>query len=193
MMNKIWFFLTAIGITVAALNGKMQAVSDGILKAATDSVTMLIGIAGIMAFWLGLMKIAEEAGLTALLGRALKPVLKRLFPEIPSEHPALGAIVMNFSANLLGLGNSATSFGIKAMQELQTLNPRPEKATRSMITLLVINTACITLIPTTLIGYRVSAGSKEPTIIVGTTLFATSVALVISLLVNKICHKISKD
>lgn len=193
MMNRIWLALIVIGVAVGAVNGRMEAVSSSILQAAMDSVNILLKLIGPMAFWLGIMKIAEKSGFSRLVARLIRPLMSRLFPEIPAEHPAMGAMVMNISANMLGLGNSATPLGIQAMKELQSLNPRADRATRSMVTFLVLNTACITLLPGTLIGYRVAAGSAEPTVIVGTTLFATAVAAAVSLTVDRICRQVFKE
>lgn len=188
MMNKIWLGLTVLGLIVGVINGRMEAISASILQAAIDSVDILLKLIGPMAFWLGLMKIAEESGFTRLIARVIRPLMTRLFPEVPSDHPAMGAMVMNFSANMLGLGNSATPLGIQAMKELQTLNPNNERATKAMLTFMVINTSSITLLPGTMLGLRIAAGSTEPTVIVGTTLFATAVSTIAALLVDRVCR-----
>lgn len=193
MMNKIWLGLTLLGIIIGAINGKMDAVSASILKAAMDSVEILLKLIGPMAFWLGIMKIAEESGFTRLLARIIRPIMRRIFPEVPSEHPAMGAMVMNFSANMLGLGNSSTPLGIQAMKELQKLNPNPERATKAQLTFMVINTSSITLLPGTIIGLRIAAGSNEPTVIIGTTLIATAFSTVVALSVDRLCRWFFKD
>ncbi|MCK4259359.1 MAG: nucleoside recognition protein [Halanaerobiales bacterium] len=193
MMNKIWLFLIISGIIVGIINGRMEAVSASILKSAMDSVDILFRLIGPMAFWLGIMKIAEKSGFTFLIARLIKPLMIRIFPEIPPEHPAMGAMMMNFSANILGLGNASTPLGIQAMKELQTLNPSPERATKAMLTFMVINTSSITLLPGTMIGLRVAAGSKEPTVIIGTTLFATMISTIAALMVDRFCRKRFKD
>ncbi len=192
-MNKIWLFLIISGIIVGIINGRMEAVSASILKSAMDSVDILFRLIGPMAFWLGIMKIAEKSGFTFLIARLIKPLMIRIFPEIPPEHPAMGAMMMNFSANILGLGNASTPLGIQAMKELQTLNPSPERATKAMLTFMVINTSSITLLPGTMIGLRVAAGSKEPTVIIGTTLFATMISTIAALMVDRFCRKRFKD
>jgi spore maturation protein A len=138
-----------------------------------------------MVFWLGIMRIAEDAGLVKKLAKLLRPVVRLLFPSVPPDHPAMGYIMSNMSANILGLGNAATPMGIKAMQELQKLNPQKEQATAAMCTLLAINTASITLIPTTIIAYRLSMGSVNAAEIVGTTLIATAIATVAAVLMDK--------
>ncbi|WP_236777874.1 nucleoside recognition domain-containing protein [Anoxybacter fermentans] len=192
-MNKIWLGLTVLGIIVGAINGKMEAVSQSILQAAIDSVEILLKLIGPMAFWLGIMKIAEKSGFTNLAAQLVRPLMRYLFPEVPPDHPAMGAMVMNFSANILGLGNSSTPLGIQAMKELQTLNPHPTRATKAMLTFLVINTSSITLLPGTMIGLRIAAGSREPVVIVGTTLFATTISTIAALLVDRVCRLTLKD
>lgn len=193
MMNKIWFSLTILGLMVGAINGKMDLVSQSILKAALDSVEILLKLIGPMAFWLGMMKIAEKSGFTIMIGNLIRPIMRFLFPDVPENHPAMGAMVMNFSANMLGLGNSSTPLGIKAMNELQKLNPTKSRATKAMLTFMVINTSCITLLPGTIIGLRIAAGSTQPTIIIGTTIFATALSTLIALIVDRICRLSFKD
>lgn len=136
--------------------------NEAALNAANTSVEICLGLIGVMALWLGLMNIATEAGLVEALGRLLSPVMRWLFPEVPDGHPAQGAMLMNISANMLGLDNAATPLGLKAMQELQTLNPQKDTATNSMATFLAINTSNVTIIPIAIIGYRVAAGSEDP-------------------------------
>lgn len=186
MLNKIWFGLLVIGLLYGLGKGAWRAslpgsaatltveqrsaafaemgkkLTTGAMDATRTSVELSISLIGIMALWLGFMKIAEDAGLIELLSRALRPVLRWLFPEVPAGHPAGGAIVMNFAANMLGLDNAATPLGLKAMKELQTLNPAPDTATNSMAMFLAINTCSITLIPFSIIGYRIAAGSQDP-------------------------------
>jgi spore maturation protein A len=181
LLNTIWLLLLASGIIVAALNGNIEVVSQAALQAAQEAVEVCINLIGIMALWLGIMKIAEKAGLIKGLAYLLGPLLKRLFPAIPPGHPAMGAIVLNLSANMLGLGNAATPFGMKAMQEMQKLNAGRDEASTAMCTFLAINTSCITFIPATIIGIRVSFGSANPTEIVGACIFATSCASVVAI------------
>ncbi|MGE5652804.1 MAG: nucleoside recognition domain-containing protein [Bacillota bacterium] len=187
MINVIWLLLLAAGVASAALHGNIElGVTKAILDSSQTAVDLALGMIGVMTFWLGLMKLAEVSGLTALVGRWLRPLLRLLFPSVPKGHPALGAIVMNFSANLLGLGNAATPMGIKAMEELQTLNQEPDTATDAMCTLLVLNTACITLVPTTVISLRAASGSANPAAIIGPTILATGVSLVVALIVDRL-------
>ncbi|MGC4000201.1 MAG: nucleoside recognition domain-containing protein [Anaeromyxobacter sp.] len=152
------------------------------MEAAGKAVTFSLGLAGAMALWLGLMRVAEEAGLVRALARALGPVLARLFPGVPRGHPAMGAIVMNVSANVLGLGNAATPFGIQAMKELEQLNPRPGTATDAQAMLCALNTASIQLVPASVIALRVAAGSRAPGEIIGPTLLASACGVVVAVL-----------
>jgi len=174
---------------------KIKSVTNAALSYAGTAVTIALGLIGIMALWIGIMKIAEEAGLIAIIASWLKPVTTRLFPEVPSDHPAMGAMIMNISANMLGLGNAATPFGLKAMEELDTLNPNKGTATNSMCTFLAINTAGMTLIPATAIAIRAASGSSEPAIIIGTSLFASFCATVAGITAAKILEKfpVKKD
>jgi spore maturation protein A len=176
MVNWIWLFFIAVSFVVAAVNGRMEAVTEAAFDGAKSGVTISFGLISILVFWLGLMRIAEDGGLLRILAKLLGPAVRFLFPDVPPNHPALGYIMTNMSANLLGLGNAATPMGIKAMQELQTLNPQKETATPAMCTLLALNTSSITLVPTTLIAIRMNYNSLHPAEIVGTTLAATFIA-----------------
>ncbi len=183
MVNVIWMIMIIIGIIFAMLNGKMGEVNEAILTSADEAISIVIGLTSILIFWLGMMKIAEGAGLLNKLSALLSPAVKKLFPEIPANHPAMGYILANFSANLFGLGNAATPLGIKAMKEMKKLS-QSDKASNSMITFLVINTSSITLIPTTVIGIRLQYGSTNPTEIVGVTLIATVITTISALIVD---------
>jgi len=154
-----WRQLTWVPVT--GVPEPLTALTATIVNTAGDAVQLAIGLVGVMALFLGLMKVAEEGGLLKLAARGIRPLLIRLFPEVPADHPAMGAMVMNMAANLLGLGNAATPFGIKAMQELETLNPEPGTATDAMALFLAINTSSITLLPTGVIALRAAAGSTN--------------------------------
>ncbi|MBI1804558.1 MAG: nucleoside recognition protein [Ignavibacteriae bacterium] len=170
---------------------KLNAVTnDGIIKYAKTAVELAIGLIGIMALWLGIMKIAEQSGLVAKLASLLKPVTTRLFPDVPADHPAMGAMIMNISANMLGLTNAATPFGLKAMEELNKLNPKAGTATDAMCTFLVINTSNVQLIPATVIAIRAAAGSANPTEILGTVIVATFVTLVVGITTAKLLSRL---
>lgn len=185
MVNIIWMAMLIIGIIFAAINGKMDAVNEAIFKGAQDAVTICIGLISILVFWLGLMRIAQASELLDGLAKIMKPLATRIFPEVPSDHPAMGYILSNMTANLFGLGNAATPMGIKAMEQLKVLNGNKDSASRSMITLLAINTASITLIPTTVISIRMNYGSVNPTEIVGTTLMATACSTLAAIMIDR--------
>ncbi len=170
---------------------KMKDVTNSSLSIASEAVKIALGLIGIMALWLGVMKVAEKAGLISFLAKILKPVMRRLFPEIPSDHPAIGSMIMNISANMLGLGNAATPFGLKAMEEMEELNPNKGVASNSMITFLAINTAGLTLIPATAIAVRAAAGSSNPAIIIGTSIFGAGCATIAGVSAAKLVEKFS--
>lgn len=170
---------------------KMRDVTNAALEFAGTAVNIALGLIGIMALWLGVMKVAEEAGLIYVIARALRPLTKFLFPKIPTDHPAVGSMIMNISANMLGLSNAATPFGLKAMEELDKLNPNKGTASNEMCTFLAINTAGLTLIPTTAIAIRAAAGSSNPAIIIGTTMFAAVCATITAIIAVKIFENFS--
>lgn len=188
MVNLIWVFLTVIGIVFAMFNGTMEEVNEAVFKGGKEAVTISIGLISVLVFWLGLMKIAEQAGLLEVLGKLFKPIVSRLFPEVPSEHPAMGYMISNMMANLFGLGNAATPLGIKAMEQLKVLNGDSDAVSRSMITFLAINTSSITLIPATVIGIRMTYGSESPTNIVGPTLLATIISGICAIFIDRYYH-----
>ena len=177
MVNLIWLIMLAAGIIVAGFSGHIETVTVSALKAAELGVEIAIELIGVMSLWLGLLRLAEEAGFVRGIARLFGPAVRLLFPTLRPDSPALGAIIMNLSANILGLGNAATPFGLKAMQELQKENPTPETASPAMITFLALNTSCITLIPAAIIGVRLKAGSVNPTEIIGPTIAATGCAM----------------
>ncbi|WJH34235.1 nucleoside recognition domain-containing protein [Paenibacillus aurantius] len=185
MVNLIWLFMIVAGFVVAAVQGRIELVTQAVFDGAKTGVTVCFGLISILVFWLGMMRIAEDAGLLERLSRMLYPIVRFLFPSVPANHPAVGYIMSNMSANILGLGNAATPMGIKAMQELQKLNPYKDAASPAMCTLLALNTSSITLIPTTLIAIRMNAASLNPAEIVGTTLFATAVSTAAAILVDR--------
>jgi spore maturation protein SpmA len=168
---------------------QMKKVTNSALDTAGTAVDIAIGLIGIMALWLGIMKIAEEAGLIDVIAKVVRPITSFLFPKVPSNHPAIGSIIMNISANMLGLGNAATPFGLKAMEELDKLNPNKGTATNAMVTFLAINTAGLVLIPATAIAVRAAAGSSEPAFIIGTSLFGAACATVVGITGAKIFEK----
>jgi spore maturation protein A len=190
MLNYIWFGLMAIALVIAVINGTAEGVTKGAIDSAKTAVEIAIGLIGIMTLWLGIMRVAEKAGLIAMLGRALRPFSRILFPEIPADHPAIGAMIMNIAANMLGLSNAATPLGIKAMEELQTLNEgRKDTASNAMVTFLALNTSGIQLIPATIIAVLGAAGSKNPTAIIITTIMATLSGALTAVTVAKLLQR----
>ncbi len=192
MLNVIWLLLLISGIIVAAFNGQIEVVTEAALDAAQSAVRVCFDLIGIMAMWLGIMKIAEKAGLIQGLASFMSPLLRCLFPSVSSRDPAMGAIIMNLSANMLGLGNAATPFGMKAMQELQRLNNNQPEASAAMCTFMALNTSCITLIPATIIGVRLAYGSADPTEIVGACIFATSCAMAVAVSLDYVFRRHSR-
>jgi spore maturation protein A len=189
MLNYIWFALMAIALLVAAFNGTAAGVTKGAVDSAKTAVEIALGLIGIMTLWLGIMRIAEKSGLISLLGRALRPFSRLLFPEIPPDHPAVGAMILNIAANMLGLSNAATPLGIKAMEELQELNPQKETASNAMVTFMTLNTGGIQFIPATIIAVLAAAGAKNPTAIISTTIIATSCGTVAAVATSKILQR----
>ncbi|WP_223703526.1 nucleoside recognition domain-containing protein [Sutcliffiella deserti] len=185
MINIIWVAMTVIGIIFAMINGTMDKVNEAIFLGAKEAVTICIGFISILVFWLGLMRIAQDAGLLEKLAVLFKPFVKRIFPEVPSDHPAMGYMLSNMIANMFGLGNAATPMGIKAMEQLRELNGGKVEASRSMVTFLAINTASITIIPTTVIAIRMNYESAAPTEIVGPTLVATGCSTIAAILIDR--------
>jgi len=168
---------------------KMKGITNAVIEYAAKAVTIAIGLIGIMALWLGMMKIADQAGLITIIAKSVKPVTRFLFPDVPHDHPAIGSMIMNMSANFLGLGNAATPFGLKAMEELDSLNPEKGTATNAMCTFLAINTAGLTLIPASAIAVRAALGSSNPAVIIGTSAFGAACATIIGVATAKICEK----
>ncbi|MGZ8410972.1 MAG: nucleoside recognition domain-containing protein, partial [Hyphomicrobium sp.] len=194
-VNVIFLGLVAVAFTAAAYRQlflprespmPMDALSAAMIESAGSAVTLSIELIGVMTLFLGLMKVAEAGGLLVIIAKAVRPLMQRLFPDVPANHPAMGAMILNISANALGLGNAATPFGIRAMQELETLNPAPGTATNAMVLFLAINTSSLTLLPTAVIAVRAAAGSRDPAAIVPTTLFATICSIAVAIIMAKI-------
>ncbi len=191
-MNYIFYFLIIVSIIAGAANGKLDEVINGILSGAELSVKVAFSLIGIMAFWLGMMKIAEKCGLVEFISKIIKPITRILFNEIPENSPAIGDIAMSFSANALGLTNAATPIGIKAMEELQQHNKDKKSASNAMCMFLAMNTAGFQLIPATVIAVLVGIGYKNPTSIIAPTLLVTTIAFVSAIILAKIFQKIWK-
>lgn len=192
MINFIWCGMIVIGIVVGVLTGNIEAVSTAAIEWAETAVELSLGLIGVMALWLGLMKIAEEAGIVKGMGLLMKPIMVRLFPEVPADHPAMGSIVANMAANFFGLGNAATPLGIKAMQELQDLNENKEEVSNAMVTFLAINTSSVTLISSSIIAYRSAAGAANPADVIGPTIIATAVSTTVAIIACKVLEKLPK-
>ena len=216
MLNHIWLWMIIISILIAGgkdIYNELSSVHDkttesgskslnettylgkvtsAAIESAGTAVKLSIGLIGVMALWLGLMKVAEEAGIVKIIARIVRPVTKRLFPGIPKDHPAIGAMVMNISASMLGLSNAATPLGLKAMEELDKLNPQKGRASDDMITFLVINTSAITLIPATVIAIRASLNSLNPQQIILPSILAASVATIVGVTTVKLIQYIQK-
>ena len=192
-MNYIFYFLITISIIAGAVNGKLSDVVNSILTGAELSVKIAFSLIGIMAFWLGMMKIAEKCGLISLIAKIIKPVTKKLFNEIPEDSPAIGDIAMSFSANAFGLTNAATPIGIKAMEELQKQNKDKTTASNAMCMFLAMNTAGFQIIPATVIAVLVGIGYKNPTEIIAPTLIVTSIAFVSAITLAKLFQRFWRD
>ena len=193
MLNYLWFFLLGGGLLLGMANGRAKEITAAIIEYSQTAVELSLGLIAIMTLWLGMMKIAEESGLVNWFAKFVKPVMVRLFPEIPPEHPAMGAMMLNISANVLGLDNAATPLGVQAMQELQKLNDDKESASNAMCMFLGINTSSVTLVAAGIVSYRVAAGSQDPTVIIGPMLFATTVSTITAITAAKFFEKMNKQ
>lgn len=185
-MNYIFYFLIVFSIVIGAINGRLQEVINAIMSGAELSVKVAFSLIGIMAFWLGIMKIAEKSGLVQLIAKVIKPITKKLFNELPEDSPAIGDIAMNFTANAFGLANAATPFGIRAMENMQEVNDKKDTASNSMCLFLAMNTAGFQLVPATVIAILVGIGYKNPTEIIAPTLLVTTIAFTSAILIAKI-------
>ncbi len=189
MLNKFWTFLIMVAIILAFWRSQPEVITQSVLDSTSASVKYAFELIGLMAFWLGVMNVAQKAGLVDLLAKIVQPLTRHIFPSLPKDHPALGFIVLNISANILGLGNAATPFGLKAMEEMQKCNNRKDTASDAMITFLVVNTSCIVIIPATIIGIRYAAGSAAPAEIVMTTFLATCVGMISALFLDSLVRR----
>ncbi|MCC5911119.1 MAG: spore maturation protein [Clostridiaceae bacterium] len=184
-MSKIWFGMIMFGMMMAVINGKTEIINEVILQDAQEAVVFAIGLTGIMAVWLGLMNIAKKSGLMNGIAILMRPLTRVLFPSVPPNHPALTGIMMNMVANMFGAGNSATALGIKAMEDLQTLNKDKKTATNAMCMFLVINMSSIQIIPLAVLKIRADAGSSAPTEIIAASIIATSISTIVGIIACK--------
>ncbi len=189
MINKVWSFFIISGILFALFTGNINIINEQILKSTEETINLMMQLFPVMALWLGIMKIAENAGLLKTLAKKLTPFLTKIFPEIPKNHESLSLISSNIIINSFGLGSAATPFGLKAMTSLQKLNKK-DTASRSMITFLVINTAGVTLIPTTVIALRMSYNSIDPTVTLTASILVTLISLTAAIIIDRILYKI---
>lgn len=189
MINYIWFFILFFGILFGLITGKGELISQSVVKAASSPVELIIGMAGLLCLWCGVMKIAERSGLTEKLAAIMRPFLKIIYKSAGKDEKALGAIVMNLTANMMGLSNAATPFGIKAMEEMQRLNDKKDTASDDMALFLVMNAACIQLIPATVISLRAAAGSTNPGIMILPAIISTAVAASVGIICCKILER----
>jgi spore maturation protein A len=187
VLNYIWLALVLAAVIIGGCTDHLKELADKSFEMAETSVMKIaLPLVGIMALWLGIMRLAERSGLVTLLARGLRPVMRFLFPDVPADHPAMGSMLMNIAANMLGLGNASTPLGLRAMKDLESLNPRPGVATNAMCTFLAINTSSVQLIPVTAIAILAAAKSANPTAIVGTSIMATSCAAVSAVTIAKL-------
>ena len=190
-MNYIWLFLIITSFVFAAINGKMEDVVDAMLKSSQNAVTIAFSLIGIMAFWLGIVKIAKNSGLINIFSRLISPIMKLIFKDVKKDSDAFSNIALNFSANALGLTNAATPFGIKAMEDLQKENKGDKKvATNSMCTLLAMNTAGFQLVPASVLAILVASGAKNPTEIILPVLIVTSISFISAIIISKILERV---
>lgn len=186
MVNLLWAGMITLAIIIAALHGKIDMVTQSIFSSAEKAVGIALSLISVMTFWLGMMKILEKSGFIQIIIFFLKPLAYWLYPGVPRKHKAMDSMLMNMGANLLGMGNAATPFGIKAMEQLQNLNNKPDTATDDMCTFLALNTAGLTLIPTTVIAIRTATGAQNPTDIIGTTIIASFCSTAVAIMVDRI-------
>jgi spore maturation protein A len=191
-MNVVWLLLIGAAVITAIFKGTMPAVSNATFSAAGTAVELAIGLVGGMTLFLGLMRVAQDSGLVQLLARALRPIFRYLFPGVPKDHPALGAIAMNFGANILGLGDAATPFGIKAMEDLQSLNQDKETASDAMCMFVTLHSSSLQLIPVMVISLRAAAGSKNPSEIIVATVFATLASMAVAVATSKLFARLRR-
>ncbi|QQY79878.1 spore maturation protein A [Keratinibaculum paraultunense] len=189
MLNTIWFFMIFIGMIYGALTGNLEEINNIIFKEAQEGVTFAISLIGIMSFWLGIMNIAQRSGLIKSMCNIFRPIMRIIFPDIPKSHPAENWILMNFIANMFGIGNGATAFGLKAMKELNNLNYNKKKATSAMAMFLIINMSSLQLVPLTIIKIRQDYGSSNPSFIIGPTILATSLSTLIAIIIGKMFER----
>ncbi|MCT4593650.1 MAG: spore maturation protein [Anaeromicrobium sp.] len=189
-MKFIWFFMIITGVLAAIINGNIDKINGVVITNTQDAVMLAIGLIGVMSVWLGLMNIAKKSGLIRKISVMMNPFIRILFPDIPKNHPAIGSIVMNIVANMFGAGNSATALGIKAMEEMQKINPKKERATNAMCMFLVVNMSSVQLVPLSVLKIRADAGSLNPMEIIATSLISTSISTIVGIIAAKLLERV---
>lgn len=184
MISILWTFLIIIGILYSLITGNIEVINNSILTNAGKALELILSLLPTIVLWSGIMKIAEDAGVLTKFASFLKPILSKLFPSVPSNHASLGYIASNIAANMLGLGSAATPFGLRAMSELQKINSKKDTASNAMITFLVLNTAGVTIIPTTIIALRLAYGSSSPTAIIAPAVISTSCSCISAIVID---------
>lgn len=192
MINFIWFFMILAGVITAASKGQIQLVTEGILQGSEQAVAVAAGLIGLLSFWSGMMRIAQKAGLMEALAKLLGPAARRLYPDVPPKHPAMGALLLAMSANILGLGNACTPLGLKAMAHLQELNRNKDTASDAMCTFMAVTSSSLTIIPTTIIALRLTHGSQSPTDIIGPIVAATCCSTIVTIVVDRVLRRLSQ-
>ena len=192
MVNKIWLFLFIIGISFAIYNNKIVEVNNALLEAPQDAVMMILSLTGFYILWNGFLQIAKDCGIIDAFAKKIYVVTKYIFPELPKGHDVHGYLASNIAANILGLGSVATPLGIKAMEEMKKINNNEDKASRSMITLVLLNSSCLTLIPTTIISLRKIYGSTEPTKVLPSIIITTTLTTICALIIDRIFYHLNK-
>ncbi|MEA1987198.1 MAG: nucleoside recognition domain-containing protein [Candidatus Marinimicrobia bacterium] len=209
MINTVWLLLLSVGIIVAGFSclgieitsagwimepswQPLMDMTGSVFEEAKHAVTLALKLVGVMALWLGIMKIAEKSGLVKAIARGLKPIMVWLFPEVPADHPAMGSIIMAIAASMLGLGNAATPLGLKAIGELQKLNKIKDTATNAMCTFMAMSTSSVTIIPATIVGIRAAANSTNATEIIGPVIVATGISTTVAIIMSKLLQKLPR-
>lgn len=192
MISILWTFLLIIGLLFSLLTNNIEVINNSILTNSNKALELMLSLMPTIVLWTGIMKIAENAGLLQKFANFLEPILSRLFPSVPKNHASLGYIASNIAANMLGLGSAATPFGLKAMSKLQEINPQKDTASTPMITFLVLNTAGVTIIPTTIIALRLAYGSVNPTEIIAPALISTSCSCISAVLIDYLIRRKNK-
>lgn len=193
MINYIWFSMILAGVVAAAGKGQINLVTEGILRGSEQAVLVAAGLIGMLTFWSGIMRIARDAGLIEGLSRLLGPLTRRLYPGIPANHPAMGAVLLSMSANFLGLGNACTPLGLKAMSQMQELNPHKETASDAMCTFMAVTSSSLTVIPTTIIALRAAHGSVSPTDIIGPVVVATFCSTAAAIIADRLLRNFRRQ